>query len=409
MRNPCASRKSDLLGADSAPLPSLMRTLPVVILASTLALVAACGEDASTTSVRHGAGAASDGTGSGAGAGDGGSGLSAEREAFAKLEPELLKNCGKTCHDTGSFSNAPAFLRGPDVYASIKGQPGVVVRDVFASTILTKGPHAGPAVSSLPDLEKLVTDWLEVEALAIQSQRLPSSTAMAVVLGDNDLDLSPASNGKIVNVRLKFKAELVGTMLSLTAVRIAAPAGTDVHVVRPKFVRVTDTDDSIEDPADSFSNTDQTVPGGQETVLSPGSVLFSGPTWRPFDPAKDKLRVEMTKLEPGKVAVIANAPTCADPTGFSQRVLPALRNTQAQGGGGQNCAGCHGGGLAGLALNNGDAQLVCNQVLGKLSKDDIPNSLIVKKVTGANHSGGAVGDANAWRDLFVNNKAVFFK
>ena len=334
--------------------------------------------------------------------------LTQEQEAFAKVQPELLKNCGRGCHDTGAFSSAPAFLEGPDVYRAIKNQPGVVVRDVFASTILTKGPHAGPAVSSLPDFEKLVIEWLETEAVAIQSQKLPSSAPATITLGDNDLDLSPASNGKLTNVHLKFTASLVGTMLSLGNVRVAAPAGTDVHIVQPKFVRVTGTEE-VEDPADSFSNSDQTVPGGQETVLSPGSVLFSAPAWRPFDPAKDKLRVEVTKLEPGKVAVIANAPTCADPAGFTQKVLPTLRNTKAQGGNGQTCAQCHGAGLAGLSLASNDATLVCNQILGKLSKGDIPNSLIVKKVTGATHSGGAVADANAWRNLFTANSAVFFK
>lgn len=333
----------------------------------------------------------------------------AEQESFAKVQPEFLKNCGRGCHDTGAFSGAPAFLKGPDVYASIKNQPGVVVRDVFASTILTKGPHAGPAVSSLPDFEKLVIDWLETEAVAIQSQKLPSSAPAAVVMGDNDLDLSPASNGKLTNVHLKFKAEMVGTMLSLTNVRVAAPAGTDVHIVQPKFVRVTDADEAIEDAADSFSNSDQTIPGGQETALAPGSVLFSAPAWRPFDAAKDKIRVEVTKLEPGKVAVVVNAATCADPAGFAAKVLPTLRNTKAQGGNGQTCAGCHGAGLAGLSLASNDNALVCNQVLGKLSQTDIPNSLIVKKVTGGTHSGGAVADANAWKDLFVTNAAVFFK
>ena len=388
-----------------------MRSALLVIAASVLAVMVACDDESSDLDARHGTrtggGASSSGGSDGAdGAGDGGVTGTPEQIAFSKAEPEFLKNCGKGCHDTGAFSNAPAFLKGPDVYASIKAQPGVVVRDVFASTILTKGPHSGPAVSSLPDFETLVVNWLQAESLAIQSQKLPTTPAAAVVMGDNDIDLSPASNGKLTNVHLKFKAELVGTLLSLTDLKISTAAGTDVHVVAPKFVRVVEGQDDADDPADSFSNTDQTIAGGTEAVLAPGAVIFSAPAWRPYDPAKDKIRIEMTKLEPGKVAVIANAPTCADPGAFAQKVLPTIRNTQAAGG---QCASCHGGGLAGLSLNSNDNALVCNQILGKLSKDDIPNSLIVKKVTGQNHTGGAVGDANAWRDLFVNNKAVFFK
>ncbi len=322
-----------------------------------------------------------------------------------------MRLCGKTCHDTGTFSPPPpVFLAPPDVYTSIKAQPGVVVRDVFASTLLTKGPHAGPAVSSDPEFEKKVLAWLEAESLAIQSQQLPTTPPVSVVLGPNDIDLTPAAATGLTGVHLKFEAALLGTILSLSKITLVAAAGTDVHILKPRFVRVlaqpaANGDTEFPDPADSFSNSDQTVAGGKETALSPGSVLFSAATWRPFDPATDKIRIEVTKLEPGKVSVIAAAAKCKDVNGFATRVLPTLRNTQA---GGNNCQGCHGQGLAGLSLAGNDNEVICQQVLGKLDKANIPESLIVKKVTGGTHSGGAVGDANAWRQLFVGNAGVFF-
>ncbi|MDF2697128.1 MAG: hypothetical protein K0S65_5511, partial [Labilithrix sp.] len=234
--------------------------------------------------------------------------LSPQEEAFRAVEGDLQKQCGNTCHDTGTYApTPPTFLAGPDVYKSISAHPGIVVRDVYASVLLTKGPHAGPAVSGDPEFEKKVVAWLEAEAIAIQSQQLPTTPPIALVSGANDVDLSPACVGGLTGVHLKFDASLVGSMLSLSNLALVAPAGQDVHILQPRFVRVLGTpkDDGstdVTDPADSFSNSDQTVPGGQTTPLSPGSVLFSSPSWRPFDLGKDKIRIEVTKLEPGKVS-----------------------------------------------------------------------------------------------------------
>lgn len=396
-----------------------LRRSPLVALGFALSsalLASACEDDPTSLGVRRGRNGDPEPVATGADGGiiTGGGPGSVELTAFQKLEPELLKNCGKTCHDTGTFVGAPAFLKAPDVYKSIKDHPGIVVRDVFASSLLTKGPHAGPALSTLPELEAEVIKWLETEAIAIQSQKLPSTPPFTVTMGDNDIDISPAGQG-VSNVHLKFKAELIGVSLALSGLKVSAPAGTDIHVLQPRFVRVLatpleDGSTDVPDPQDSFSNSDQTVPGGQETALSPGSVIFSNTRWRPFDPAKDKLRVEMTKLEVGKVAVVAAAATCADPAAFGANVLPTLRATQGGGGGGGTCQSCHGAGLAQLNLNSNNNEQVCKEVLAKLTKGDIPNSVIVRKVTGGiQHNGGNVADATAWRNLFVNNAAVFFK
>ena len=341
--------------------------------------------------------------------------LSPEETAFRAVEADLQKNCGKTCHDTGAYTPPPpTFLAGPDVYKSIKSHPGIVVRDVYTSALLTKGPHAGPAVSADPEFEKKVVAWLEAEALAIQSQALPTTPPTTIVAGPNDIDLTPACVGGLSGVHLKFEAAMVGTMLSLTKLTLVAPAGQDVHVLQPRFVRVLpapkeDGSTDVPDPADSFSNSDQTIPGGQETSLSPGSVLFSAESWRPFDMAKDKIRIEMTKLEPGKIAVIANAATCKNVQGFVQNVLPAMRG-QA-GGFNLTCSNnnCHGNAAIGnMNLAQADNNLICQQVLGKLNQGNIAQSLIITKPTSGNHGGGQLTNANGWRDLFVNNAGVFF-
>jgi hypothetical protein len=341
--------------------------------------------------------------------------LSAQEEAFRAVEGDLQKKCGNGCHDLGTYSPPPPrFLEGPDVYKTISAHPGIVVRDVYASILLTKEAHAGPKVSSDAEFEKKVVAWLEAEAIAIQSQQLPTTPPIALVAGPNDVDLTPACVGGLSGVHLKFDAAMVGTMLSLSNLAIVAPAGQDVHILQPRFVRVLPTpkedgSTDVADPGDSFSNSDQTVPGGQTTPLSPGTVLFSNASWRPFDLTKDKIRIEVTKLEPGKVSVIANPATCKNVQGFVQNVLPSMRG-QA-GGFNLNCANgnCHGAAAIGnMNLAGNDNNLICQQVLGKLNQANIGQSLIVTKPTSANHGGGQLTDANGWRTLFTNNAAVFF-
>ena len=337
-----------------------------------------------------------------------------EEAQFRAIEGDFLKKCGNTCHDTGAYMlPAPTFLAGPDSYKSIKSHPGIVVRDVYASAILMKGPHAGPAVSTDPAFEKKVLSWLEAESGALQSQTLPTTPPFTVTMGANDIDLTPACVGGLTGVHLKFEASLVGSMLSLSKLVIVAPAGDDVHVLQPRFIRVLPQANElgkteVQDPADSFSNSDQTIPGGTEAALSPGSVLFSAPSWRPFDLAKDKLRIEITKLEPGKLSVLAEAAKCKNVQGFVNNVLPSMRG---QGGFNLNCSNnnCHGNSAIGnLNLTQADNDLICQQVLGKISQGNIAQSLIVTKPTSNNHGGGQVTNATGWRDLFVNNANVFF-
>ncbi len=337
--------------------------------------------------------------------------LTPEEAKFRAVEAELQGNCAKGCHDAGA-GNAPTFLAPPDAYKSIKAQNGIVVRDVYTSTILTKGAHAGPALNQNVELEKKVVEWLEAEAIVIQSQKLPTTPPFTVNAGSNEVDLSPAATGGLTGVKMKFDAALVGNMLSLSKIALVVPVGPDVHVLHPRFVRVLpqpkeDGSVDVADPADSFSNSDQTIPNGKETALSPGSVLFSSEDWRPFDLAADKLRIEATKLEPGKISVVQPAATCKNVQGFADNVLPGIRGQQTSVG--NNCQGCHGQGLGGLNLNSNDNGLICQQVLQKLNQGNLAQSLIVTKVTGGMaHNGGTVPDANAWRALFQNNTGVFF-
>ena len=376
--------------------------------------IAACSSDdaANKLGTRGGPGGSSGS--SGGTDGDGGSGPPAdppELVLFRAVEPDLQQKCGQTCHTEGTYKPAPpTFLAGPDAYKSVKAQPGAIVADYYQSVLLQKGAHAGPAVGTDPTFEAKVIEWLKMEAAVIQSQKKPTTDAVAIVAGPNDVDMTKACVGGLTGVHLKFDAALTGGILSLSNIKVVAAAGTDVHVYKPLFIKVLAKPDAtnrreIPDGAETFSNTDQTVPGGAETVLNPGSAFLTAAGWAPFDFATDKIRIEVEKLEPGKVSVIEKPKVCKDVAGFTANVLPSMRGA---GGITPNCANCHGNGLAGLSLNGADQAVVCNQVLSKLNEANIAQSSIVTKVTAGPHNGGLVNNAAGWTAVFNNNKAVFF-
>jgi hypothetical protein len=337
--------------------------------------------------------------------------LPREEELFNALEAELTKKCGGACHTDGTFTpKPPTFLTGAttaDRYKSVKSFPGIVVPDRYQSTLVTKGAHAGPAINADPVFEKTVMEWLTQESLAITAVGSPTTDPVTIVQGANEIDLTKASTG-VSGAKITFDASLLAGMLSLSNIKLVAPAGTDTHILKPKFIRVLPAPvngrQAISDPADNFSNVDQVVAGGSSSALGPGTALFSGDGWRPFDLAKDKIRIEAQKVEKGTVQVAVAPQTCKNVQMFQTNVLPSLRGTTFQ----PNCAGCHGGGLAGLSLNSQDAALVCLQVMGKLNQANIGQSVMVTKVTAGPHNGGLVNDANGWRTLFMNNAAAFY-
>jgi hypothetical protein len=391
--------------------------------------IGACSSDDAASKLAGRGGASSGGTsgssGTSGGDGDGGPGTNpggppAEELAFRTVEPDFKQKCGNACHEMATYKpTPPAFLAGPDAYKSIKAQPGAIVADYYQSVLLQKGAHAGPAIGDDPTFEAKVIEWLKLESVAIQSIKKPSTDAVALVSGPNDIDMckggtanTGACVGGLLGVHLKFDAALVGGILSMNNIKVVAPAGIDVHVYRPKLYKVLAKPNAamqteIPDGADSFSNTDQTVPGGAETVLNPGSALITSDGWTPYDFAGDKIRIEVEKLEQGKVTIVMAAPACKNVPNFTANVLPSLRG-QA-GGFNLNCANCHANGLAGLSLNGADQTVVCNQVLAKLNAADVTKSLIITHLAGnGGHGGGAITDTAGWTALWVNNKAVFF-
>ena len=124
-----------------------------------------------------------------------------EEQLFRKVEPDLQKKCGGSCHTDGTYvPKPPQFLAPPDAYKSIKGYPSAVTKDVYASSLLSKGPHAGPAVNTDPEFEKKLVEWLTAESLALAAQKLPSTPPFQVQNGPNDIDLTPAATGGLTGI-----------------------------------------------------------------------------------------------------------------------------------------------------------------------------------------------------------------
>ena len=396
---------------------SNIRALTIGLAVALTGSSVACSSDEAGKLAGRPGSSGSSGTGAsgGVGGGDGGTnpgGPPAEEVLFRAVEPDLQAKCGKACHTDGTYKpTPPTFLAGPDAYKSIKAQPGVISADYYQSALLQKGAHAGPAVGSDPTFEAKLIEWLKLEAAVIQAQKKPSTDPVPLTNGANDVDLSKACVGGLTGVHLKFDASLVGGILSLNNMKLVAGAGTDVHIYKPKFIKVlakanAQMQTEIPDGAETFSNTDQTVPGGATTTLNPGSAFITSAGWAPFDFATDKIRIEIEKLEPGKVSVVEVPKVCKNVANFTANVLPSLRG--AAGGFNLNCAGCHGNGLAGLSLNGADQTVVCNQVMSKLNEADITKSLIITKVTTGPHNGGTINSAANWTAVWTANKAVFF-
>ena len=325
---------------------------------------------------------------------------------FKALEPALVTKCGGPsggCHVSGT----QPFLAGPDDYASIKGHPGIVVATPLTSSILTHGVHTGPALNDDADLEKKVIAWLNAESLSLQSVKLAAVGPVDVAMGSNDIDLSPASTAT-PGVHLKFDAATVGTTLQLTKVRVAAPAGMTIHIVHPLFTQ--SGSGKLQDPSDSFSNVDQTVAGGAEGQLGPGIVLFTGWQWK----TGDKVKIELYKLEAGRLVEAATTAACKNPATFGTQLKTLF---QGQGVGAPlNCAAgnCHGAngngnGALNLASIATDDAATCAAILNKIDKTTPASSLLFQKVVGAtSHVGGKVSNGAQFQTTITNAVNTIF-
>jgi len=344
--------------------------------------------------------------------------LKLAEKLYRDLEGDLKTACGgNACHE-GS-TTAPLWMKPPDSYASIKtydasqvGDKKIIVQDTLQSRMFTKGQHTGGAMPT-PDgtgnLGDKVKKWLDVEAAALKGAKLPATTPVAVVAGPNTIDLGSVP-GSVAGAQLTFTAVISGKILSLSSVKLVAPAAGGVHITHPVFVQVPadTTAKPLEDPADNGSNVDDTAAPGKSIAVGPGTFILTGFSWQPTD----KLEIEFAKIAPGTATGGGDGGTgggggCKNVAGF-QAIAGIFKGGQVNGNAlTPNCtAGCHkagGGGDGALDLNDltlgtPDYTAACAQALTKVNLANKAQSAIILHPTGqsGNHGGGTVSDVNGF-------------
>jgi hypothetical protein len=212
---------------------------------------------------------------------------------YSEVEPIITPACGG-CHGmTGTA--APAFMMAqPDMLQNLLSYPGIISSSTQKSRLYMKGLHEGPAFT--PDQLMTVGAWIDFynanraigdggDARPSISPFTPSMTAM------NSIDLA-ALDPSISGVKVTFTAQMVGTSIELTNIKVTTPASTGVHVVHPVFVIWDQNLTPTPDPVDSFSNLDETVFSGTTAALGPGTLLM------PNFAAGSLLSVAFTLAEP---------------------------------------------------------------------------------------------------------------
>ena len=314
-------------------------------------------------------------------------------------DDEALLTSG-VCHVSGSYQSGqtPVWLGAPDPYVSAHAFPGIIVRDPYSSKLIVKGPHAGPAFTgNNKDLGDRVLAWLTQEALAIKVQPLPGTDAFGVAGGPNTVDISGGGTG-VAGAKITFDAAIDGAILTLTNVKLVAPAGTGVHVAHPVFTRVLASGKTVDDPVDSFSNLDQTQAAGTTQPLGTGFLILS--SWS----ASDKMKIGFSTLGAATVADAGPTGGCKSLATFVSGAVPAIQQN--------SCLNCHdqgGSGASALDLSSvgKDNARACAQALNKVNLADKPKSAIIQAPTGGlgNHPfQNASGNYTAMMLGWINNE-----
>ncbi len=262
------------------------------------------------------------------------------------LEKDFVAKCG-SCHQSGAGGvTSQTFLKGPDIYATVKAYPGIIVPDdVYGSKLLNR-PGNHPVASLVdPGNEALlaqVTAWVSAEVVALKDVPLPTTDVFDPLGGSVDLTKAGIAGGKIL-----FNPTSTGTTVRLNDVRIQAPATSGVHIASPTFVIVPPK--GAEATNTTFSTSDVTVPAGGTATIGSVLYLFNFPTG-------GKIRIQFQKIEAATVSGTdaggGGGNGCKSLTDFTTSAKPVLQ---------ANCTSCHGG-------NNGNATSALD--MSKVGTDD---------------------------------------
>ena len=359
--------------------------------------------------------------------GEGDQGLTPEQkhaldEWAQKAWPAFQQAGCPACH-AGSQADI-AFLQGAtttDVRSTLMGfSPQVVNTDaVQSSRVLTKGPHAGPALTAQQASD--ILEWIQAEADAaggtgsgtsipletspFQFQLCTSGQAGDPTCPINHVDVSALPNAPALpGAHIDFVVQPLANDIYVTD--LYANAGADgLYIEHPLFVYIPPTGTMCSnnmappcpDPIDRFFNIKlDLMANGRDWSGGGGTAAFAG--FAPVAGAQlqltfkvvDKYRPDTsggTGTTGGCKCLTAGANGC-NGMGFQQLVVPVMNVNLT--GEGNHCSGCHTGqnanatsamDLTGIGSTDtsatGALQIACNQVRSRIDFTNIPNSGVI--------------------------------
>ncbi|HEY8075794.1 MAG TPA: hypothetical protein VIF62_16825 [Labilithrix sp.] len=243
---------------------------------------------------------------------------------FRALQSDLVKACGGTngeCHVNGSYMAAPRWLGQPDPYLSAKNYRGIIpiTHEPDDSIVLSQVHHEGPAlkeITAAPGQRTLfdrVAEWITAEA---PPPPLPNTGAFYVRSGFNLVHLDNI-DPKLVGATITFLATDMNQVLTLSALKLTAPATANVHVTSPFFVIL---------PRSGKVNADPMVNGFQgELTVSAGDTkdLFAGKMILLRWDSNGQLKIVFQAIDttPGQAANSA----CTALDKFTGNAIPAMQ------------------------------------------------------------------------------------
>lgn len=351
--------------------------------------------------------------------GEGDSGETPEQRAAVdawvnKALPAFQQGTCTTCHN-GSQAQI-GFLAGDSdikIRTTLLGfDPQVVNLDaVQSSRVLTKGVHAGPALTAQQTSDILT--WLQAEQVAAGGGSGGTSTDITTtpfqfelctsgVAGDptcpvNHVDISALSNAPALpGAHIDFVVQPLANDIYVTD--LYANTGVDgLYIEHPLFVYIPPTGQMCAnglappcpDNIDRFFDVQLDMMGGSmQQPIGGGTAAFTG--FAPVQGAQLQITFKVVDKyrDPnagggGGGGTISGG--CKVTTQFTQMVVPQMINNNASG---NHCSGCHMGqnqaatsamDITGIETTT-DAtkqQAACNQVRTRIDFTNIPNSGVI--------------------------------
>lgn len=309
---------------------------------------------------------------------DGGmSGVDVIQDFNTNVAPILVGSDGKSgacgaCHAIAGGAGPAFLLPKPDLYTTVTSYPSLIGNAPETSRLYSKGVHEGPALTA--DQAPVVAAWIVeynankpavMDGGAVKPTIAPFAPTMNAT---NTVDLSVLDT-LLAGQTVTFTAKTVGTSLELSNIKINTAPMAGVHMVHPLWVIWDENFNASPDPADSFSNLDQTIYGSTSVAMGPGLVYL--PNWT----ATAKLNVVFVQIEPKMGGADAGTVGgCKSLQNFVTNVKPLLQ---------ANCNACHVGAnpTAGLSFDfaaNTDA-VVCANALTEINTTTVANSLLLQR------------------------------